>query len=235
MRTLGYLTAGLVLLLGLGSAPALAIGPVDGEFGAVWWASEFDVTEAGDSASADSDAPGFRAELWMFKRWGLRAERYSSEFDALDGADSDYTSIDFRWRAFSPSENNYFAFGVGWQQMDLATIGLDGSTSGARLGAEGRIALAGVVYLYGQGSYLPSLDDAPAVDPAMGQFEDLDGYELETGVSWKMAPFISLRAGYRAQSVSFTRTGFETIPEGPTEVEGEAESSGFLAGLTFRF
>ena len=235
MKALGYVVAGFVLLLGLGSAPALAVGPVDGEFGAVWWASDFDASEAGTSVSADAGAPGFRAEMWMFKRWGLRAERYSSKLDEFDGPDSDYTSVDFRWRAFSPSENNYFAFGVGWQQMDLGTIGLDGSTAGARVGAEGRIALAGVVCLYGQGSYLPALDDTPAVDPALGRFENLDGYELETGVSWKIAPFISLRAGYRAQSINFTRTGFEPIPDGPTELDGEAESTGFLAGMTFRF
>lgn len=235
MRALGYVMTGFVLLLGLASTPALAAGPVDGEFGAVWWASDFAVSEADTSASADSGAPGFRAELWMFKRWGLRAERYTSKLDEFDAPDSDYTSIDFRWRAFSPGENNYFAVGVGWQQMDLSTIGLDGDTSGARVGAEGRVALAGMVYLYGQGSYLPALDDAPAVDPALGQFENLDGYEVETGVSWKMAPFISLRAGYRAQSINYTRTGFEPIPEGPTELDGETESNGFLAGLTFSF
>jgi hypothetical protein len=235
MRILGYVVAGFVLLLGLSAGPALAMGPVDGEFGAVWWASEFDASEADTSVSADADAPGFRAELWLFKRWGLRAERYSSDLDELDGSDSDYTSIDFRWRAFSPGENNYFAFGVGWQQMDLATIGLAGDTSGARVGAEGRIAVAGMIYFYGQGSYLPALDDAPAVDPLLGYFEDMTGYEVETGVSWKMAPFISLRAGYRAQSIDFTRTGFEPVPDGPTAVDGEAESSGFLAGLTFRF
>jgi hypothetical protein len=201
------------------------MGPVDGEFGAVWWASDFDATEADNSVSASADAPGFRAELWMFKRWGVRAERYSSDLDELDGSDSDYTSIDFRWRAFSPGENNYFAVGLGWEQLDLATIGLDGNTSGARVGAEGRIAVAGMVYVY----------DAPAEDPALGRFEDLDGYELEAGVSLKMAPFVSFRAGYRAQSINFTRTGFEPIPDGPTALDGEAESTGFLAGLTFRF
>jgi len=232
MRAIGYGFAGLVALLGLASAPALAMGPVDGEVGAVWWASDFDVSSG---ASADAGAPGFRAEVWLFQRWGVRAERYSSDLDEFDGRDSDYTSVDFRWRAFSPSENNYFAIGVGWQRMDLATIGLDGDTSGARLGAEGRISLGGLVYLYGQGSYLPSLDDAPAVDPLMGYFENLDGYELEAGVSWKMAPFVSLRAGYRAQTVNFTLTGFEPIPDGPTEIDGETESTGFLAGLSFRF
>ena len=34
MKTFGYVAAGFALLLGLGSAPALAIGPVDGEVGA---------------------------------------------------------------------------------------------------------------------------------------------------------------------------------------------------------
>lgn len=235
MERMGYGISGLVLLLGLAWGPALAMGPIDGEVGAVWWASDFDVSSGDSSVSADAGAPGFRAEVWLFQRWGVRAERYSSNVDEFDGPDSDYTSVDFRWRAFSPSENNYFALGVGWQQMDLATIGLDGNTSGVRLGAEGRISLGGLVYLYGQGSYLPSLDDTPAVDPLLGRFENLDGYEFEAGVAWKMAPFVSLRAGYRAQTINFTLTGFEPIPDGPTEIDGDTESTGFLAGLSFRF
>jgi len=232
MKIASYILTGLILA----SGPALALGPVDGEVGAVWWANEYDVSGDGGSITSDADAPGFRAELWFLQRYGVRAERYASEPDLalLDGADTSYTSLDFRWRALSLTENNYLALGVGWQQMSLDTIGLDGDTSGVRLGVDGRVALPGLFYVYGQGAYLPSLDDAPAIDPAMGRFEDLDGWEYEAGVAWNMAPFVSLRAGYRAQQLNFSQTGIEGLAP-DTVYGGEANSEGFLLGLGIRF
>jgi hypothetical protein len=206
------------------------MGPVDGEVGAAWWANSFSSSNHGTSnISSDAGAPGYRAELWFLKRYGVRAERYSSDLDDFDVSTSDSTSIDVMWRAYSPSENNFFALGVGWQEIDLGTIGLVGDTSGLRLALEGRIALGGLFYLYGQGYYLPSLDDSEAADPALGHFEDMDGHVLEAGVSWKMAPFVSMRGGYRLQNVNFTRAELDA------EYDGEAESSGFLLGLSVRF
>ena len=121
------------------------------------------------------------------------------------------------------------AFGVGWQQFDLSTIGLDGDTSGARVTAEARASI-GVAYVYGQASYQPSLDDAPASDLLGGVFEDLSAYEVELGVSWQFMPLMSLRAGYRQQSVDFTRSG--TISG---DFNADAESSGFLVGFGAHF
>ncbi|NIM61698.1 MAG: hypothetical protein GTO30_08605, partial [Acidobacteria bacterium] len=54
---------------------------------------------------------------------------------------SDYTSVDVMWRPFSPTQNNYVAVGLGWQQMDLNTIGLQGDTGGVRVNVDGRIGL----------------------------------------------------------------------------------------------
>jgi hypothetical protein len=217
---------GLVALVSLFASPALAMGPVDGEFGAVWWANDAGSRFGTESLSVDGGAPGYRAELWFVKKYGLRAERYSSD---SGGGSSDFTSLDFMWRAFSPTENNYLAIGAGWQQIDLDTIGLSGETSGPRLALEGRIALGGLFYIYGQGYYLPSLDDAQAVDPAFGPLRNMDGHMLEAGLSWKIAPFMSMRGGYRRQDLNFTTTLLDV------EIDGEAEWSGFLLGLSFRF
>ena len=224
-------TVGAVLIC-LAAAPALALGPVDGEVGVIYWANEYD-SSGGTTVldSVDSAAPGFRAELWLLDRYGIRAGMYGSDLDDLDMESSEQMSVDLLWRAFSPTSNNFFAVGAGWQETDLSTIGLDGDTSGARVGVEGRVS-AGVVYFYGQGSYFPSLKDAESSSGVDGRFEEMEGHEYEVGVSWKMMPFVSLRAGYRVHSVDFVRTDFDLLG---TTVAGNAETAGYLAGLTVRF
>jgi hypothetical protein len=220
----------------LGTAlPALAIGPVDGEIGAVWWANDFEVTEGDAGASASGDAPGYRVELWLFQRFGFEAAAYSSDLDSIGADSSDYRHIDLLWRPFSPTDNNFLALGAGWQQMDLGTIGLDGDTSGPRAVVEGRIGLLGPVYFYGLASYLPTLDDTRSTDPALGEFRDMHGYELDAGVACTILPFISLRAGYRSQSIDYTRSGFVPLPGEPSQMDGQVDSSGYIAGLSFRF
>jgi hypothetical protein len=219
----------LLALAFLFPVSAIAMGPVDGEFGAVWWANDYDSQYGEEVYSSDAGAPGYRAEIWFLKKYGLRAERYSSDNGDIGGGSSDFTSLDFMWRAFSPTENNYIALGAGWQQIDLDTVGLVGDTSGVRVALEGRVALGGLFYIYGQGYYLPSLDDAEVADPAFGPLRDMDGHMLEAGVSWKMAPFVSMRGGYRVHNINFSTTVLDV------DIDGEAESSGFLLGLSFRF
>ncbi|HKQ62480.1 MAG TPA: hypothetical protein VJS92_14410 [Candidatus Polarisedimenticolaceae bacterium] len=224
----------LVLLAAVAAAPrAHALGPVDGEVGAFWWQNDFNST--GGSTGVDSSsagAPGFRAELWFFKRYGLRAGRVSSDLDDLDMDSSSYTSIDLLWKAFAPTQNNFVAVGAGWEQLDAELIGLEGQTSGARLTAQGRFSVARIVYLYGEGSYLPSLDDTRATNPLDGSFENISGREFEAGVCVKPMPFVSFRAGYRANKTSFTRTDFDAFG---TEIDGEVEAKGFLAGVNLNF
>ncbi len=231
MRIIFGLVGGFLLFV----LPAHALGPVDGEIGAVWWNNEYAVSTAGASASENAAAPGFLAELWLFQRFGLRASMYNSDLGDVGVESSDYLSADLLWRVFSPTQNNFLALGAGWTDMDLATIGLDGSTSGPRLTLDGRVGIIGVLYFYGQGSYMPALKDAPATDPGLGRFEELEGTELELGLSWKMLPVISLRAGYRTQSVDFLRTGFTPLPGQGGQMDGQVESDGFLVGLTARF
>jgi hypothetical protein len=194
--------------------PVLAAGPIDGEVSTVWWANDFDTKSETASTSSDAGAPGLRAELWMLNRYGLRASRFGSDPDGSDGAD--YTSVDVMWRALSPTENNFVAVGLGWQQMDVE--GLDEATSGARVTVEGRVSLMGMLYAYGHGSFLPSLSDTDAADPQQGQFEDLDAYEYELGVAWNAMPFMDVHAGYRVNNLSFTQEAIAPLggsPGGP--------------------
>ena len=224
-----------LLLIGCLAVPAMAVGPIDGEVGAVWWANDFSYSSEVGSISSGAGAPGFRVELWFFNKFGARAERYSSEVDELTTETADYTSIDVLWRPFSPSQNNFVAIGLGWQDMDMSTIGLDGETSGVRAVVEGRVSLGGMFYAYGHGSYMPELDDATASDPMSGQYEDLAARQLELGVSWKAMPFLSVRGGYMTYTTDFTQTGIDPLLGMGTELKGEVKSEGFLVGLSARF
>jgi hypothetical protein len=130
-----------------------------------------------------------------------------------------------------------------------------------RLSVEGRVGLMDRVYGYGHAAYLPALEDVRSVDT---EFRDVTGYEYEFGVAWNVMLHMSLRAGYRADSVDYTEpetvlTGGGTapskigtggnsgigIPGGPSPGsggqavnelgDGSTESKGFFVGLGFRF
>ena len=223
------------LCLAMTALPAAAAGPVDGEFGAVYWLSDYDGSGV-TALSSDSGSPAFRASLWLFDKYGVKAGVYRSDLDDVGAIEaSSYTSIDVMWRPLSPTSNNYIAVGLGWQEMDLNAIGLEGDTSGARVSAEGRVGLGRLFYAYGEGAYMPDLDDANATTVGFGQFEDLSGYEYEAGISWKVAPFINVRAGYRVHSVDFNQTGLDPLLGFGSQFDGTAESSGFLMGARFNF
>ncbi len=195
------------------SLPLLAEGRFGGEVTGIWWANDIEEKGGVQSISSDAGAPGLRAELLMFERYGLQASQYRSDAGS-NGAS--YTSVDFMWRALAPAENNFVAFGVGWQKMDLQ--GLDSETSGMRVSVEGRVELPGPVYAYGHGSYQPSLQDARSSDPALGTFEDLDAHEYEFGVAWAATPVIRVHAGYRANNLSFTQNTIQSAGGGPTQL-----------------
>lgn len=223
---------GLLSVAGLIAVPALAAGPVDGEVGAVWWANDFDSELGAASTSADAGAPGFRAEVWFLNNFGVRGATHGSDPDVSGADSSQFTSVDVLWRPFSPTENSFVALGAGWQEMDLDTIGLGDTASGARVSAEGRVGVGGLVYLYGQGSYMPSLGDGNAIDPSIGVFKDMEGQELELGVTWNMMPFVALRAAYRAAELDYVLTDFDPVG---TRIEGKAESTGIVAGVSVTF
>jgi len=214
----------MLLSFAMAIAPAFAIGPVDGEVGAVWWANDTDAKN-GASASDQGGAPGLRAELWLRERYGVRAGMYSSETETFDS--TDYTTVDVMWRALNLAEQNFLGVGLGWHDMGLDSVGADGNTSGMRVSAEGRIGLAGMVSAYGQGAWLPSLSDTNAGPSTSGQFSDLAGFEYEMGVAWQPAPMVVVRAGWRANSVDFTHTPDPVAPSpGPGSSPGLTVQSG---------
>lgn len=233
-------------------APAMALGPIDGEVGAVWWASQTDSDGSAGFSSSDAGTPGVRGDLWFLQRYGVRAGQYRSSDEGMDS-----TSIDVMWRAFAPSANNFLAVGLGWQDLQLEDSG--GETSGLRLALEGRVGFTDLIQAYAQGAWLPSLDDATG---AAGMYQDLDGYEYEVGVAWGAAPFMALRAGWRESTVGFSETTQVTVgttafqphgaggaiqavqPQGPSPGQagvatgssnGTAAAKGWFLGLGFRF
>jgi len=194
-------TAAVVAALAA-AVPVAAAGPVDGEVTAFYWLSETTSEFDGSpSFKEDSDDLGFRGELWFFKRLGVSAGMYSADLADSDET-VDYTNLDVEWRLISPSENNFFAVGVGWQKIDVG----DDDTSGPRVVVEGRVALVGILYFYGRGAYAPDLDD---VGPATGG----KASEYDLGVMIKPAPFLQIFAGYRSNRVSFD--GFDWDTTGP--------------------
>ena len=57
------------LCLAMTALPAAAAGPVDGEFGAVYWLSDYDGSGV-TALSSDSGSPAFRASSWLFDKYG---------------------------------------------------------------------------------------------------------------------------------------------------------------------
>jgi len=214
-----------LVLLALAVTPALALGPVDGEFGAVYWLSDTEISNGALSSSFGSEDIGLHGKLWI-TNWGFAGSIYKAKIDepGMGSFESTFTSLDFRRKLIAPTENNYLALGFGWQKVEFDDGGSTASTSGLRLSAEGRIGLVGMVYLYGEGAYYLSMDDfdADVVDP--------QGWESEFGISIKPAPFINFRAGYRRHSLDFD----QQLIAAPT-VGGSIKPSGFLAGVSVNF
>ena len=220
----------VLLMSSIVAAPALALGPMDGEVGALWWANEYET----EGVSADAGVPGMNAELW-WKSVGVRAQ-VLGDVDEVSSS-SDYTALDVMWKAFSPTENNFFAVGLGWQDMGFTAVNssvanpfFSGDTAGVRVALEGRVGIVGMVYAYGQAAYLPAMDDAASDSLTPDEYNDMDGLEYEVGVSWKPAPFVSVRGGYRENQLDYTRRDL-----GGAESDESSDSSGFLLGVGFHF
>jgi hypothetical protein len=201
------------VLAGTVSSPAA--GPVDGEVVAIYWATDGDAL--GESGpELDGGALSGTAEIWLFERWGARVGLYEAEFADLDEEVS-YTSADLLAKILKLSRNNYVAVGVGWEDIELASVV---ETSGPRFVAEGRVGLGGLVYGYAQVAYLADLDEFDGG-------EDVDGTEFDLGIVVEPLPFLTLRAGYRNTTIEFTATA------SGQQIESEAE--GFHAGVGIHF
>jgi hypothetical protein len=199
-------------------APAQAVGPVDGEVTALYWESETEF----DAIVEGSGAPGARADLWFWDRWGASAALFEpSPEGALDGSDLGYANIDLKWRFLSASQNNFLAIGAGWERFTLDGV-TEGTSDGVRVLAEGRVGIVKILYFYGRAAYLPELSD---LDTGTVVLTNGKGQEGEAGLQLKPLPFLQIFAGYRVNE-----TEFDT-PAGPLELKNE----GPVVGLGVNF
>lgn len=202
--------ASAAFILLVSTSPAYALGGVDGEVIASWWGNSFD----GDIFENDEDsgAIALTGEIWLGDSWGLRGARYESDIDDPLLENEDRTQIEIRRRIVSLSDNNFFAFGLGAENIELVN---GESSTGVRVSAEARLAVTPISYLYGSAAYLPAMGDA-------GNFEDLTGTEFEVGISLTPFPFVSLKAGYLIMDLDYTN--------GITGLDRGLTTEGFLIG-----
>ncbi len=208
----------------LAPSPALALGPVDGEATAYWWHNDFSIEGTG-FAEDDAGDLGFRGELWLFERVGFAGAFLRSNLEdvTLDDDTATYAHLDVRFRLFSPSENNFIALGVGWQEAEFQVSPGFGDTSGLRVVAEGRVS-AGIVYVYGEVAYMPDLDDVQATPTDL---VNIEGLEYEVGIAFKPAPFFQIRLGYHSLELEMERA--------VTGLDRTLKADGFLLGLGVTF
>ncbi len=165
----------------------------------------------------DLDVGSFsaRAEAWWSDSWGLKGAYYNADLEQGDLQDRRRFSLDLKRRLISPTENTFLAAGVGWENIQMET---GGSSSGLRLSLDGRVGLVGIVSLYGQAAWMPSLGDADG-------FVDMSGMEFETGVVLDPLPFLSIRAGFRQFDLDYSSGGDP----------GSTRASGIILGTGFHW
>ena len=190
--------------------PSYALGPVDGELILSLWNNQFE----SDLLEGDVDVGSLTAsgELWIGDNWGLRLARYENDLEETEFENQSRLQFELRRRLLSISDNNFLAFGVGAEKIDL----LNGeSTSGLRLSAEARVAFTPITYLYARGALLPAMEDA-------GGFQDITGKEIEVGLSFTPLPFLSIKAGYLTLDLDYENS--------TTGAGGSTRSDGLLIG-----
>ncbi len=171
------------------TAPAKALGPVDGEVGVFTW-----VVDDYQDTSVNSPLTGGYGELWLGERWGLRTALYRVSEDSVSMAPDEQTLVDFKYRVVNVTDNTFLAVGLGWEQN---RFGAEGDASGARIMAEGRVGVLGFLRFYAEAGWAPSLGD-------LGLRRDLSSISVETGLVLDPFPFVDLRLGWRYQITDYT-------------------------------
>ena len=201
----------------LASGSALALGPVDVEGRVMYWQGDTEI----DTETADMDGYGAEFDLWFTNKLGVTAGFWPVEGkDMAAGFKKDYMSLDVKWRLFSPTEHNYLAVGVGYQDTDVTTPFGSFGTSGFRAVVEGNVGLVGILQGYGTLAYMPSMD---ALDDG---FDSGTATEYEFGVQIKFA-VMGIYAGYRSHDVEFD------FSDGSGAVD--LKDDGFVVGVGFEF
>ena len=204
----------LLAAAAVSTRPAKAIGPVDVEVGAGYWDADTEVVNVSESASA----PGLFGNVWLKNALGFGVSRYeASPSGSLEGADTDFTAVDAKWRFMNATRNNFVAVGLGAEQVGI----VDDSTVAPRIVIEGRVSVK-MVYFFGKGAYLPSLGEMHLEGvPVDGK----TGTEMEAGVGVHPIPLMSINLSYKANSIDLETPGGDM----------SIDNSGALLGLVFSF
>lgn len=185
------------------AVPALAI---DAEVELRYWQSEATVGFSGDSDESDGSAGlGLRAEIVPWKKLALAGEYYQGSGDGMfDGVDFSHFILDAKWRIIAPTDNTFFALGLGYQTFE---IGDDESfdTSGLRVVADGRFGFVGILYVYGRLAYIPSLNDIEMYGMTFAEGDSALDFDLGLGI--EPMPILSIWVGYRTQTYDFSEPG----------------------------
>lgn len=196
--SLKLMAAGLLALLL--AAPAAAA--VDGEVELRYWANDTELDIGTDSESAGMPGAGLRAEIAVFKRLAFAGEyqKMSGE-DRLEDWEITTTQLDAKWRIIAPTENTFFALGVGYENFGLEVEGESVDSSSFRAIADGRFGFVGILYVYGRLAYLPSLSDLELDGETLAEGDT--GLDLDIGLGIEPLPILTIWVGYRTQSFNF--------------------------------
>lgn len=195
--------------------PAKAIGPVDVEVGAGYWDADTEIVNVSESASA----PALFGNVWMKNALGFGVSRYEAvPTGQLDGADTDYTAVDAKWRFMNATRNNFVAVGAGVEQVGV----VDDSTVAPRVMVEGRASVK-MVYFFGKAAYLPSMG---TMNIQGQEYDGKTGTEFEAGVGVHPIPLLSINLSYKANSVDLESPIFGSV---------SIDNKGPMLGLVFSF
>ena len=220
---LKLMAAGTLTLLM--AAPAAAA--VDAEIELRYWQDEASFEFSGQpSESNGMPGTGLRADIAFFKKLAVAGEYYTlSGEDDFDGLDQTQATLDVKWRIIAPTENTFFALGLGYQGLEFDDEGESFDSSGYRIVADGRFGFIGILYAYGRLAYLPSLSDIEMEGETFAEGDT--GLDLDIGLGIEPLPILSLWIGYRSQSFDFKEPG------GPGSLTVENSGPYIGAGVHF--
>ena len=196
-----------IIVLGL---PALLMAvpaaAIDAEVELRYWQSEATLGVSGESDESDgTPGLGLRAEIVPFKKLALAGEYYQGSGEGMfDGADFSHFILDAKWRIIAPTDNTFFAVGLGYQTFDISD-GESFDTNGIRIVADGRFGFVGILYVYGRLAYLPSLSDIELYGMTFAEGDS--GLDFDLGLGIEPIPLLSIWVGYRTQTYDFSEPG----------------------------
>jgi hypothetical protein len=206
---------GLLAAAALSTRPAKAIGPVDVEVGAGDWDADTEIVNVSESAAA----PALFGNVWMKNALGFGVSRYEAVPEGtLDGADTEYTAVDAKWRFMNATRNNFVAVGAGIEQVGV----VDDNTVAPRVLVEGRASVK-MVYFFGKAAYLPTMG---SMNIEGAEYDGKTGTEFEAGVGVHPIPLLSINLSYKANSVDLESPIFGSVT---------IDNKGPMLGLVFSF